>query len=66
MDIIIPASFDAHPLHRSKVEAASRAGLENADVLAMAVADPSRRASPMSFRTWISGCTFPRRPSNGP
>jgi hypothetical protein len=38
MDIIIPASFDAHPRHRSKVEAAARAGLENADVLAMAVA----------------------------
>jgi hypothetical protein len=35
MDIIIPASFDAHPRHRSKVEAA---GLGNADVLAMAVA----------------------------
>jgi hypothetical protein len=38
MDIAIPASFDAHPRHRSKVEAAGRAGLENADVVAMAVA----------------------------
>src|SRR5262245_7151177 len=38
MDILIPASFDAHPLHRSKVEAATRAGLENPDIVAMAVA----------------------------
>jgi hypothetical protein len=38
MDIFIPASFDAHPLHRSKVKAAARAGLENAEVVAMAVA----------------------------
>ena len=38
MEIDIPASFDAHPRHRSKVEAAVRAGLENADVVAMAVA----------------------------
>ena len=38
MEIVIPASFDAHPRHRSKVEAAVRAGLENADVVAMAVA----------------------------
>ena len=38
MDIVIPASFDAHPRHRSKVDAAARAGLENGDVVAMAVA----------------------------
>src|SRR5262245_10209469 len=38
MEIDIPASFDAHPRHRSKVEAAARAGLENADIVAMAVA----------------------------
>lgn len=38
MEIDIPASFDAHPRHRSKLEAAVRAGLENADVVAMAVA----------------------------
>ena len=38
MEIEIPASFDGHPRHRSKVEAAVRAGLENADVVAMAVA----------------------------
>ena len=38
MEIDIPASFDGHPRHRTKVEAAVRAGLENADVVAMAVA----------------------------
>jgi hypothetical protein len=38
MDVDIPPSFDGHPRHRSKVEAAARAGLENPDVVAMAVA----------------------------
>lgn len=38
MDIRIPASFDAHPRHRSKVEAAVRAAWENPDIVAMAVA----------------------------
>lgn len=38
MDVDIPESFDGHPRHRSKVEAAARAGLENPDVVAMAVA----------------------------
>jgi predicted nucleotidyltransferase len=38
MEIDIPASFDGHPRHRAKVEAAVRAGLDNADVVAMALA----------------------------
>ena len=38
MEIDIPASFDGHPRHRTKVEGAVRAGLDNADVVAMALA----------------------------
>jgi hypothetical protein len=38
MDIVIPASFEGYPRHRSKVEAAVGAGSANPDVVAMALA----------------------------